>query len=154
MTEMTTAGKTVRTDAGTIEYTDIRSGPVLVFLHGVLMAGDVWQPVVERLADTFRCVLPTLPLGAHRVPARADADLSVAGSGRLVHQVIDALDLRDFRELPARSAGQEPPAPVRRDRGTDRGHDARTVAAGGVMTVLVCRAPRRPAVLSRARSRP
>jgi pimeloyl-ACP methyl ester carboxylesterase len=82
--------------AGPIDYEDSGGdGPVLVLLGGVVMAGNVWDPVVEELRDTHRCVVPTLPLGAHRRPMRADADLSLRGHARIVEELLDALDLRD-----------------------------------------------------------
>ena len=40
-------------------------------------------------------MVPTMPLGGHRRPMRADADLSPRGIGRLDAQFLEALDLRD-----------------------------------------------------------
>jgi pimeloyl-ACP methyl ester carboxylesterase len=83
-------------NAGTIEYEDTGgSGPVLVLLHGPVMDGSVWEPLVEELRSEHRCVVPTLPLGAHRRAMRPDADLSLAGFGTLVGELIDALELDD-----------------------------------------------------------
>ncbi len=81
--------------AGEIRYTDRGSGPTLVFLHGVLMDGSVWDRVVDRLSSRYRCVVPTLPLGAHTRPMRPDADLTLAGFGSIVHDLLDALALQD-----------------------------------------------------------
>ena len=39
--------------------------------------------------------MPTLPFGAHRVPMRRDADLSLRGIGRIVAELLDALHLHD-----------------------------------------------------------
>jgi pimeloyl-ACP methyl ester carboxylesterase len=80
---------------GTIRYADEGSGPVVVFIHGALVDGRLWDPVVERLRDRFRCVVPELPLGAHEIPAAPDADLSPPGLARLVANFLEALDLRD-----------------------------------------------------------
>ena len=61
--------------AGVIDYEDTGgSGPVLVLLGGLAMDGSVWDPLVELLRGEHRCVVPTLPLGAHRHPMRADAE--------------------------------------------------------------------------------
>src|SRR5438309_2167962 len=69
--------------AGVIEYEDTGGrAPVLVLLGGLVMDSSVWGPVVAELRDEFRCVVPTLPLGAHRRPMRADADLTLARYGR------------------------------------------------------------------------
>jgi len=83
-------------DAGPIEYTDTGgNGPVLVFLHGLVMDGTLFDGVVARLKEDHRCIVPTLPLGAHRRPMRPDADLSLAGFGRMVGELLERLDLRD-----------------------------------------------------------
>src|SRR3954447_11574743 len=82
--------------AGTIEYEDTGGdGPVLLFQHGVAMAGSEWREVVSDLRAEHRCIVPELPLGAHRVPMRPDADLSFDGLVRLVIEFADALDLHD-----------------------------------------------------------
>jgi pimeloyl-ACP methyl ester carboxylesterase len=49
-----------------------------VFLHGLTMDGSVWRHVVAGLRGDYRCVLPTLPLGGHRRPMHAGADLDHA----------------------------------------------------------------------------
>jgi pimeloyl-ACP methyl ester carboxylesterase len=85
----------VELEAGTIEYRDIGAGPVVVLVHGLAMDGALWRHVVADLRSHHRCVLPTLPLGAHRRPMRPDADLSLRGLGRLLAEFLDRLDLRD-----------------------------------------------------------
>jgi pimeloyl-ACP methyl ester carboxylesterase len=82
--------------AGPIEYQDTGgTGLTLVLLHGLLMDGSLWDDVVAELAADFRCLVPTLPLGAHRRAVRADADLSLPGLARLVAEFLDRLDLHD-----------------------------------------------------------
>src|SRR5215471_11677638 len=86
----------VELTAGTIDYQDTGGdGPVLVLLGGVLMDGSVWDPVVADLRADHRCVVPTLPLGAHRQPMRPGADLSLRGFGQMVAELLEHLDLRD-----------------------------------------------------------
>jgi pimeloyl-ACP methyl ester carboxylesterase len=58
------------------------------------MDATVWRYVVDDLRADHRCVVPTLPLGAHRTPMHADADLSLDGQARLLAELIDRLDLR------------------------------------------------------------
>ena len=84
----------VELSAGTIEYDDTGGdGPALVFLHGVAMDGSVWAPVIADLRRDHRCVVPTLPLGAHRRPMRRDADLTLRGFGRLTAELLERLGL-------------------------------------------------------------
>ena len=82
-------------DQGTINYLDEGSGPAIVLVHGALVDGRLWEPVVQRLRDRFRCVVPVLPLGSHRIPMKPDADLSPHGLAGIVAAVIERLDLRD-----------------------------------------------------------
>ncbi|WP_103340484.1 alpha/beta fold hydrolase [Amycolatopsis sp. CA-126428] len=85
----------VELSAGTIEYTDTGgAGPAVVFVHGLLMDGSLWDGPVTAL-DGLRCVVPTLPLGAHRLPMRDGADLSLPGLARLLTEFLERLDLRD-----------------------------------------------------------
>ena len=74
----------------------VSSRPPVVFAHGVLVDARLWEPVAERLAaERIRSYAPTLPLGAHRRPMNADADLSPQGVARLALDFIRALDLSD-----------------------------------------------------------
>jgi pimeloyl-ACP methyl ester carboxylesterase len=82
--------------AGTVGYQDTGGpGPVVVLAHGLLMDGAQWRHVVADLRTDHRCVLPALPMGAHRQPMRPDADLSLRGLGRMLTEFLQHLDLRD-----------------------------------------------------------
>jgi pimeloyl-ACP methyl ester carboxylesterase len=86
----------IETSAGTIEYGDTGGpDPVVVFLHGVFMDASVWRNVVPQLRADYRCITPTLPLGAHRRPMHEDADLSFQGQARLVAELLERLELRE-----------------------------------------------------------
>ncbi|MFJ8859262.1 alpha/beta fold hydrolase [Streptomyces sp. NPDC102451] len=86
----------VTLSAGVVEYEDTGGdGPVVVLLHGVAMNGSLWRHVVAGLRPDYRCVVPTLPLGAHRRPMRPDADLTVLGVAHLVAEFLEELDLHD-----------------------------------------------------------
>lgn len=81
--------------AGPIEYIDTGGdGPVLVFTHGFPMTGSQWRKVTPQLTE-YRCLLPTLPLGAHRVPMRPGTDLSQRGQAHILADFLDALNLSD-----------------------------------------------------------
>jgi len=80
---------------GTVHYRESGTGAPIVFLHGYLMGGRLWDPVVQLLEGQFRCLVPELPFGAHPTPMNPAADLTAPGLGRLVAGFLDALDLRD-----------------------------------------------------------
>jgi pimeloyl-ACP methyl ester carboxylesterase len=87
--------KRAQTHLGTIEYHEVGEGPTIVFLHLILADSTHWDTMVPLLSDRFRCIFPTLPMGAHRIPAHADADLSAAGLARAVHELIEHLGASD-----------------------------------------------------------
>jgi pimeloyl-ACP methyl ester carboxylesterase len=80
---------------GTIRVYEHGEGPVLFFVHGLLVSHTLWELVTERLADSHRCVAIDLPLGAHSVPMREDADVSPRGVAGMIAGVMEQLDLRD-----------------------------------------------------------
>jgi pimeloyl-ACP methyl ester carboxylesterase len=87
---------TIELSAGSIEYEDTGgSGPVVVLLHGLVMDASVWRHVIRDLRADHRCLAPTLPVGSHRRPMRADADLSLRGLARLEAEFLERLDLRE-----------------------------------------------------------
>jgi pimeloyl-ACP methyl ester carboxylesterase len=80
---------------GTIRYHDAGAGPVLVFVHGALVDATLWSKVVPVLVDAgLRCITPTWPLGAHRVPV-PEMDLSPPGVAAVIDEFLGALDLHD-----------------------------------------------------------
>jgi pimeloyl-ACP methyl ester carboxylesterase len=81
--------------AGTIRYREAGEGKPVVFVHGYLVDGRLWDGVVDALADRCRCIAPDWPLGAQQVAMNADADLSPAGIAALIASFLKALDLGD-----------------------------------------------------------
>src|SRR3954453_1148994 len=90
--------QTLDLTAGTIEYEDTGIGtpptPVLLFVHGLLVDGSLWRKVVSRL-DGYRCVVPTLPLGSHRTPARDRSALTPIGVADLIAEFMERLELTE-----------------------------------------------------------
>lgn len=87
--------KKVELSAGMIEYDDSGGpGPVIVLIHGLLMDSSIWRTVTESLAPDYRCVAPTLPVGAHRIPLPA-ADMTLPGLAGLLGEFLDRLELDD-----------------------------------------------------------
>jgi pimeloyl-ACP methyl ester carboxylesterase len=72
------------------------SVPPVVFVHGILVDAQLWEPVATRLtAEGIRSYALTLPLGAHQLPMNTDADLSPAGVAQLIRDFIAALGLTE-----------------------------------------------------------
>lgn len=78
---------------GPILYREDGSGPPVLFVHGVLADGLLWREVMRQLAPGFRCIAPDWPLGSHRLPMTAGADLTPPGQARLIADFMAALDL-------------------------------------------------------------
>jgi pimeloyl-ACP methyl ester carboxylesterase len=85
----------VKIDQATIRYRESGDGPPIVFLHGLLVDGQLWRKVTPLLDDRHRCVVPDLPLGSHTIPMPPDADLSPPGVARMVAGFLEALSLQD-----------------------------------------------------------
>jgi pimeloyl-ACP methyl ester carboxylesterase len=87
--------KEIQLESGTIRYREAGEGPPIVFVHGYLVDGRLWDGVVDRLADRFRCIAPDWPIGAQRVAMNPDADLSPYGVAATIDDLLVKLDLRD-----------------------------------------------------------
>jgi pimeloyl-ACP methyl ester carboxylesterase len=87
--------KEVRLPQGTIRYREAGSGPAIVFVHGFLVDGRLWDGVVDALSDRFRCIAPHWPMGAQQVAMEPDADLTPPGVATIIESFLEALDLDD-----------------------------------------------------------
>jgi pimeloyl-ACP methyl ester carboxylesterase len=90
-----TITREVQLSSGTIRYRDVGDGPVVVFVHGLLVNGSTWRKVAEHLSKGFRCIVPDWPLGSHPVAMNPAADLSPHGVAQIVGGFLDALGLED-----------------------------------------------------------
>ena len=88
--------KTVRLPQGPVRYREVGEGPPVVFVHGVLVNGELWRKVVPAVAAAgFRCLVPDWPLGGHSLPMPEDADLTPPGQARIIADFLAELDLND-----------------------------------------------------------
>lgn len=71
------------------------SGPAdgvpILLVHGVLVDGTLWDPIVPALATRYRVIQPDLPIGAHRTPARRRDLLSPEGIADALAELLDEL---------------------------------------------------------------
>ena len=81
------------------------SGAPVVFVHGLLVDGRLWDGVADQLASWFRCIVPDWPMGSHRLPMNPAADLSPPGMAAIVADFLDALDLDDVTVVGNDSGG-------------------------------------------------
>jgi pimeloyl-ACP methyl ester carboxylesterase len=87
--------KRLATAVGLLEYRDVGSGVQVVFVHGALLNGGLWDDVAFYLPPDLRLIRPDLPLGGHRYPAATNADLTPPALARLLLDFIESLDLND-----------------------------------------------------------
>jgi len=90
----------VALDKATIDYRvfgpENSAYPPVVFVHGILVDGRLWDRVAEGLArQGFRCYLPNWPLGSHTIPVTDPSALSPSGVATMIHDFIAALGLSD-----------------------------------------------------------
>ena len=86
---------TVEVAQGRVHYAVDGEGPPVVLLHGAFVNGALWRKVVPELRGVHRVVVPELPLGAHPVALREDADVSPLGVARMIAELLDRLGLDD-----------------------------------------------------------
>jgi len=87
--------KEIQLSAGKIRYREAGEGKPVVFIHGYLVDGRLWEGVVDRLSDRYRCLAPDWPIGAQQVAMNPDADLSPPGIARLIAEFLERLELED-----------------------------------------------------------
>lgn len=82
---------------GTVRYFESGplDGPVIVFVHGLLVNADLWRGVVPAAASAgLHTFAVDWPLGSHSV-AMPDATLTPPGVADLIAEFLEALDLHD-----------------------------------------------------------
>ncbi|HKG35271.1 MAG TPA: alpha/beta hydrolase [Solirubrobacterales bacterium] len=80
---------------GPISYREAGEGAPVVFVHGLLVDGHLWDGVAAELSSSRRCILPDWPMGSHRRAMRPDADLSPPGMADLIDSFLAELSLED-----------------------------------------------------------
>ncbi len=94
MTE-TSERKEIDLPAGRIRYREAGAGKPVVFVHGFLVDGRLWDGVVDALSDRCRCIAPDWPIAAQQIAMNPDADLSPYGVAAIIDSFLAALDLDD-----------------------------------------------------------
>jgi pimeloyl-ACP methyl ester carboxylesterase len=82
----------VETGSGRIGYAEVGSGPVAVFVHGVLLNKHLWRHQLAELSDIRRCI--AVDLLAHGDSEIApDQDVTVTDNAKMLKEVLDALKI-------------------------------------------------------------
>lgn len=92
---MTEQRREIQLSAGKVRYREVGEGRPIVFVHGFLVDGRLWEGVVDRLRDRFHCLAPDWPLGAQQLAMNPDADLSPPGIASLIAEFLERLELED-----------------------------------------------------------
>src|SRR5438128_3187231 len=84
--------RTVQTPSGLIGYTEQGSGPVALFVHGVLLNGHLWRHQLADLSDIRRCIAVDL-LAHGDTEIAPDQDVSVTANAKMLNEFLDALHI-------------------------------------------------------------
>jgi pimeloyl-ACP methyl ester carboxylesterase len=80
----------VGTPSGRISYTEAGSGPVALFVHGVLLNRHLWRHQLAQLSDLRRCIAVDL-LAHGDTEIAPDQDVSVTANAKMLLEFLDAL---------------------------------------------------------------
>jgi pimeloyl-ACP methyl ester carboxylesterase len=84
--------RTIATPSGRISYTEAGSGPVALFVHGVLLNGHLWRHQLRGLSDLRRCIAVDL-LAHGDTEIAPDQDVSVTANATMLREFLDALEI-------------------------------------------------------------
>src|SRR5213082_3197503 len=82
----------VQTASGRISYTEQGTGPVALFVHGVLLNGHLWRNQLAHLSDFRRCIAVDL-LAHGDTEIAPDQDISVTANANMIREFLDALNI-------------------------------------------------------------
>jgi pimeloyl-ACP methyl ester carboxylesterase len=84
--------RNIQTPSGRIAYVEQGSGPVALFVHGVLLNGHLWRHQLAQLSNIRRCIAVDL-LAHGDTEITPDQDVSVTANARMLAEFLDALDI-------------------------------------------------------------
>jgi pimeloyl-ACP methyl ester carboxylesterase len=98
-----TTKKSVDTASGRIAYVEKGTGPVALFMHGVLLNGYLWRNQLEALADVRRCIaIDLLAHGDTEIDWKQD--VSATANAQMIREFLDALRI-DRADLVGNDSG-------------------------------------------------
>lgn len=84
--------RTIKTPSGVIGYTEQGSGPVALFVHGVLLNNYLWRHQLADLSDIRHCIAVDL-LAHGDTEIAPDQDVSVTANAKMLKEFLDALHI-------------------------------------------------------------
>ncbi len=90
--KVSAARRSVQTAAGRISYTEQGTGPVALFVHGVLLNGHLWRHQLAQLSDIRRCIAVDL-LAHGDTEIAPDQDVSVTANALMLKSFLDTLSI-------------------------------------------------------------
>ncbi len=84
--------------------TENGTGTPVLLLHGNPDSADIWDDLVSRLRDSYRCIAPDLP-GFGRSSVTRNFDFSFESLGRFVEEAVEAIGVTDPVHLVAHDFG-------------------------------------------------
>src|ERR1700731_4247652 len=84
--------RSIETPSGRISYAEAGSGPVALFVHGVVLNKHLWRHQLSGLSDIRRCIAVDL-LAHGDTEIEPNQDVSVTANANMLREVLDALQI-------------------------------------------------------------
>src|SRR5262245_21464608 len=84
--------RSIETASGRISYIEQGTGPVALFVHGVLLNGHLWRHQLAELSDVRRCIAVDL-LAHGDTEIAPDQDVTVTANAEMLKEFLDALNI-------------------------------------------------------------
>lgn len=91
-TDLAATRNYVETSHGRISYLETGSGPVALFVHGVLLNGFLWRNQLAALRDHRRCIAVDL-LAHGETTVKPGGDVSVTANAAMLRELLDVLKI-------------------------------------------------------------
>jgi pimeloyl-ACP methyl ester carboxylesterase len=82
----------IETPSGRIAYLEAGTGPVTLFVHGVVLNKHLWRHQLAGLSDIRRCIAVDL-LAHGETDIASDQDVSVTANANMLREFLDALKI-------------------------------------------------------------
>jgi pimeloyl-ACP methyl ester carboxylesterase len=84
--------RSIETPSGRISYAEAGSGPVALFVHGVVLNKHLWRHQLSGLSDIRRCIAVDL-LAHGDTEIEPNQDVSVTANANMLREALDALGI-------------------------------------------------------------